>query len=935
MFHFSKLELVHWDYWQRVTIPLDARIVTVVGPNGSGKTTLLDALRTLLATKCSAKREYKRYVRRNGAAFSWLRAVVDNRRAGGGRHPHPFWPLMDDEVTVACRIRKQGGDWLRQYAIEAGDVSIETLENQATWLGVEDYRRRLESAGLSKAIVEVLALEQGDTDKLCEYSPKELLNLVFHVFGDKEVLDAYLQAKSEQKEAERELKDMEGDLARLDMKLQAAIDRANRYLQWQKLKDDQIRLNSEILPRMEVFELQDAVVETEKDIARLQHLQSEKQATVQRAEAEHATIQERLASAQSNKETVDAAYATAQTEFQNATYAVRDAQKLLKDRDRLVDLTKASKDANTVAIAESISRNRDELARAKISREGCETRRRELNATIAALASGQSMPPEFVRAYRHALNEENISHCMLSEIVEVAEPAWQGAVEALLQPYRHIVLLDRSSDREAAWRIAERLRYRHFVVADRKPLSKPLVNSVLEIVDFKQDAPDWLVQLLNRTRRVENASEGGALPREQDWITREGYHRERRGGRFIGVSSAEFHFGEAARKEQLAALQLEAKALEQKLHGLNERINHLQHAISEEQALLTGVDAAEMLAARNEEFIAVESRLPALERNAQDAGEVLATRLSERDDMLSNSGTLQAKKSEAAKHIEELKREFARLVSELASHLHKQTEQRELLQEKTKNMPAHWLDAESLQILRTEHHSKEVVEIEIKKIEERLTEGEWETDPFVVNSREKLKIEVESVSEEVQRRKGYYGRAENLAHDARGAYINVLRATVKRYAKNLRNLGELAGIEVQIDPPELANDDLTLAQAGLVVRFNFDKKGLMGLNDGEASGGQQVMKSLILLVALMMDEDRPGGFVFIDEPFAHLDIFNIDRVSTFLQATKAQYLITTPNTHNINVFNPTELTLVTRKKQPDDRWAQPVAVVRRMASETV
>ena len=54
------------------------------------------------------------------------------------------------------------------------------------------------------------------------------------------------------------------------------------------------------------------------------------------------------------------------------------------------------------------------------------------------------------------------------------------------------------------------------------------------------------------------------------------------------------------------------------------------------------------------------------------------------------------------------------------------------------------------------------------------------------------------------------------------------------------------------------------------------------------------MKSLILLIGLMMDETNPSGFVFIDEPFAHLDIFNIDRVGAFLKATQAQYLITTP-----------------------------------------
>jgi chromosome segregation ATPase len=45
----------------------------------------------------------------------------------------------------------------------------------------------------------VLALEQGQTDRLCEFSPKELLRLVFEVFGDQEVLDRYEEARRHQR----------------------------------------------------------------------------------------------------------------------------------------------------------------------------------------------------------------------------------------------------------------------------------------------------------------------------------------------------------------------------------------------------------------------------------------------------------------------------------------------------------------------------------------------------------------------------------------------------------------------------------------------------------------------------------------------------------------------------------------------------------------
>ncbi|MEN9456277.1 MAG: hypothetical protein RL210_1796, partial [Pseudomonadota bacterium] len=258
MFHFQKLEVMHWDFWQRFSLPLEAQIVTIIGPNGSGKTTLLDGFRTLLALKCSGKRDYKRYVRNAKEPVAWLRGVVDNERSSTGRYP--FFPLIDSTITLACRIRKQGGDWVRQYAIHEGDISIEEVEARGIWIGVNDYRRRLESAGLTPAIAEVLALEQGDTDKLCEYSPRALLDLVFHVFGEKEILDNYAQAKQEQREAERELKEMERTLEAMNHRVEAMIGRANRYIEWQTLQRERVQLEQHVLPQLELSELQDAML---------------------------------------------------------------------------------------------------------------------------------------------------------------------------------------------------------------------------------------------------------------------------------------------------------------------------------------------------------------------------------------------------------------------------------------------------------------------------------------------------------------------------------------------------------------------------------------------------------------------------------------------------------------------------------------------------
>jgi DNA repair exonuclease SbcCD ATPase subunit len=277
----------------------------------------------------------------------------------------------------------------------------------------------------------------------------------------------------------------------------------------------------------------------------------------------------------------------------------------------------------------------------------------------------------------------------------------------------------------------------------------------------------------------------------------------------------------------------------------------------------------------------------------------------------------------------ELDSQVSQQLEQVLRQREEQSRQIRSLREAKAALPKAFSEAAALRAVREHYGSVREVEHLIAQEQARLEQGDWETDATVLTRRDRLVQEFDRLERDVLRHEHEVGRTRELTDDARAAYINKLRATVRAYARNLRHLGELAGITVEVQPPQLENDDLSLAQAGLEVRFNFDQKGMMGLNDGEASGGQQVMKSLILLIGLMMDDANPAGFVFIDEPFAHLDIFNIDRVGAFLKATQAQYLITTPLTHNTNVYGPAELTLLTRKKQPGETWAPLIAQTRR------
>ncbi|SMC28991.1 RecF/RecN/SMC N terminal domain-containing protein [Andreprevotia lacus DSM 23236] len=936
MFQIRELEMVHWDFWRAIRVPLDAQIVTIVGPNGSGKTTLLDALRTLLALKCSGRRDYKRYVRNNRENYAWLRGVVNNpRRQGGGLFPYLFFPATSDEVTLFCRIRKQGGDWMRQYAIAEGNVMLDAeTESKVQWLGVNEYKRRLEQAGLTPAIAEVLALEQGDTDKLCEYSPKALLELVFQVFGDKEVLDHYSETKLRLKEAEAELGKLEQQLSQLGLDVERLRLRSNSYAEWRALQDDIEQLEQQAVPALRYVEQWESLRGYINQFKGSRRGLKQKQDELDLIDAEFRTVEQQQQQVLDDEQAARREYDEAFAAFQSARDAARDSEKTLKEAERLRQLAELEHGADAVALNDALGKKKDAAAQLKHAIRAMKDERQQLSEAQFALQQGRQPHPDFVRTMRAALDEAGIAHQLLTEIVEVRDNSWQDAVEALLAPYRHIILLNRASDRARAWEIGQQLRFRHFIVPEREAAGAAAPNSILEIVDFKADAPGWLVGLLNRTGRAKSVADGNRM--DGDWITRDGFHKERRGARDISAKPGDYAFGEAARHARLAEVSRRLRDLNEHVLRDEGRLQELEREVSGLTQSLMGMQAVVQLAARQDEFAAVAERFPEEEQRAQQAGAALAATQAAWEE------TRNAREDGRIRY-EKLKDQRGRLdgqVNVLIEQLSRQRDEQSRLIRSLRNtkagLPAEMAKPAALRELKEKYGgSREVLHM-IEHERARLAGGDWETDPTILARRDKLAGDYDALERDTQVHRNEVLRTGALTDEARAAYINKLRATVRAYGRNVKRLGELAGIDVELDLPQLDNDDLTLAQAGLSARFNFDQKGMMGLNDGEASGGQQVMKSLILLIGLMMDDANPSGFVFIDEPFAHLDIFNIDRVGGFLKATQAQYLITTPLTHNTNVYGPSELTLTTRKKQAGEQWAPVIAQTRRRvrAAET-
>ncbi|MBV7538391.1 AAA family ATPase [Duganella sp. sic0402] len=938
MFHIKSLELVHWDYWQRIkNIPLDAKIITIAGQNGSGKTTLLDALRTLFGLDCSMGRTYKHYARHSGQQTAWLRAVVDNKPMGRQLSNRPFRSsgfFSDDEVTLFCQIQKNGGDWKRQYLMRPGNVQIEDIgEAGNEWLGVENYRKRLANAGLSPAMAKVLALEQGETDKLCEYAPRQLLDLVFQVFGDKEVLDAYDEAKRHQRDTETELKRFEAELEASKTNLEGLRLRVANYHQWEDLNKERRNLQEEVLASLEYHEAREKHANLSRQLreARKPLLQADAQLADKRSML--AAQAKALSDAQSHETVLEQESTSLQTRLTSINGKLKPLESLLEQKARLEKLASDS-GSDLAEVAKTLQEKEIELARQRTARDAIASRIASELSTISALQGKTAMPePEAQRAMRKVLNDAGIGHAMLSDIVEVTDPKWQGAVEGVLSGYASVVLLDKSSDAAAAYRLAEKERYRHFIVPDLVHAPTIKDNSLMSVVNFSAKVPAWLVEQLSRITKVDSVDVGAKLGSHEEWITPEAYHRERRGGRSLFVEASRYRFGSAGRSQRMEAIQRSLPALEALEDQLTLVVSKLATEISSLKTRLAGVDAAKELAARAEEFDEASRNAVPLRAERSEVG----ARLGELQNLIKTAVVTRTRADTTWQNAR-----FALSEAEAGMRLnHKRAlEQRAdhakalvALRKAWRHLPQAWRRPARRAALVKEHQNAHQVNLRIHSLEASLSRSDWELDATVIDQYQRLNDQLHSRQSETEERRYQNNRAIEATGNARGAYMERLRYTIKTYAANIKELGQLAGIEVSADPVRLENDDVQLAQAGLHVRFKFDGKGVIGMNDGEASGGQQVMKSLVLLIGLLKSEEGSGGFVFIDEPFAHLDIRNIQLVGEFLKNTDAQYLMTTPLTHNTDVYDPSELTLITSKKKKDTEWAQPIFVLQRRQAE--
>ena len=931
MFEFRYVELMNWAFWPSVKVPLDQRTIMITGPNGSGKTTFLDALRTLLrAPRLSANRRFNDYLMGN-VDTAVVKAVVTNDYHQREHRPFEFKGFKGELVTMAVVMKHRAGRWEKRFALLDGDVPLEALRDlsRGDWLTPESYTREVEEAGFGAAFLKVLALEQGQTDKLCEKNPAELLDLLLDVHGDKVVIERYKRAKENYQVANLELSQLGARLAEEQAHLLTSQKKAEDFLRFRKYNEELRQFETVLIPQAEykaalrqvdeanlaINDLNLKLRPIDREILEIEEVLDNAETDLQRRKNAVVGAREIQMELEKKERELDISLNT-----------------LVQERNRLIALLERARDLKEEPLdrlRQQLDECQHEIVRLELRQEETTARLREAQERARELKEPRAkIYPGYVEEFLRLLAKEKIAATLLCDIIEITDQSWQLAVESILGRDRFTVLVP-PAHQLAARQLGERFRYRHYVVGrstgQPRVSGKTPANAAIGVVQFTEDgAPDWVVEVLSRTALVESVADGMKLGADAVSVTRQGYRQDRRGGISIAVDNVYCgSLGQNAQREELKAAATRAAGLAETYRAELEKQRAaaaaLTQRIQDQEALREGLQARERRDAMDNEIAAANTAHKEALVLRRDAERQLLDGLNElnnyerdleqkRQNLLQRRGS----QSEWLDEIKDRQDEIRRLKDMMAGIAAKLTPD-QLGERALRQVPA-------LDEMTPKYYA----------VKNLLAEFAVVPEATAVEVYEHHKTQYERQRRLYQDHEAGLRNWENEFRLARQKYVMVVEHTMREYRKNILSLAELAGVDAEVTPPDLREHDEVLETAGLAVRFGFDGKRAVDISGSQHSGGQRVVASLILLMSLATSGGvNRGGFFIIDEPFAHLSLERIDDVSRFLDKTECQFILTSPTTHNVNVFNAARLLINFRIKKPGADYAPLPTIIRR------
>jgi chromosome segregation ATPase len=938
VFTFRSVELLHWDLWDHVRMPLDGQVVMLTGPNGCGKTTFLDAMRVLLnARRLSTSRRIESYLR-GEVRVAVIKGVVTNElRRGTGHRPFTRRGIFDDQATLACVVERGTRGLARRYCILPGDVPLKQLQGAEGWMGPEAYSTALEEAGVPRTMLKVLALEQGETHRLARRTPEQLLEYVLEMQGDHEVLERYALAVQHYRNARAELDELDTSILEHERHISHLEEEASVFERFARLKEEAHLLRSRRLPaarlrgvRRRLGDTRKALTEREEALAGIRSESGESETELERKRRELSLLDKRRAEiARAQKDLL--------AEKDAADKKARSLRKRMDAVDRLRDEVREAGDLDLPDEPEQVLRAlRDEEARQLVALRALEE---EVDAAEIAAGAPQPAPPlpAFVRRAVAEMSSAGIGALPVAHALRITEGRWRLAVESLLGKDRFTLLVPKNNSL-AARKVARSLRYPCYVT-DRsgegprrgeaaRPASRTPegARSALSVVDVEDpDVPRWLLDRLAGVALVEDLESGLRLSRDSVTITEDGYRQDRRGGIHVAAERLHCLHGAAGGGDGSAAT-AELDLLREQLVSSQHR---LARAMARREALEAGLRARKAKARLAEEEDRVKEIIAESEaedrRRRELSGRIydLVRELEEiHEARVAGERTL-ARREAALETVQTRQRALRESLLEARATLARLTDEESAL---VASLPPEARTEAALELEGT----PESLEERLRLLDEQVEQQEEGMDPRVVEVYHKALAELSGRKAHLARRREEHEAGHAELERARKAYLRVLDETVRNYRAHIMTLAERARIDAVVRAPRPRMDaDGAAFKGGLEIRLGFDGKSPLPLGHPKMSGGQNVISSLILLMALTMRHGQDlSGFFILDEPFAHLSSERIEEVARFLRMTRAQFVLTSPTTHNLMTYQPADLVVTLRKMPQGASTAPPPIFVR-------
>jgi chromosome segregation ATPase len=862
----EEVQFVWWGPFRPDTVPLAVDGINVAtGPNGSGKTAFLDGIKLLLGTdQLKAKPVDYIYVSgsdeegepRNRARRALLRAVFANPDQGGGRGR-----LFADAgrgcesapyVTAICEVTRDR----RRYTLAPGrlvwggngsDVVADTdaLSHIPAnhWLGPRKWQGLMARAGVTRSLLQLMSMAQGETDKAIQGTPEELLRRVLELTGRQKIINDFRETKkglAAARASHREASErLSGEMQRLEM----LGERVRRHHEYIEASDGIERIEKLELPvsRNRAVEKQVETVENERD------------GTARSVEALReglAKLEDELPSAERRLKDHDQAAkdfgeqaAVARRQFAAASASAGSLG------DKHVELEAAISAASTelkgglnVATVESARRAAASAA------ASAERHREEIEATeleVATLTVGRPVPPDGLAAFRAALEERGIETELVAERLDADDAP---LAEAALGDGLWALVVDPESFEEA---VALAVEQDHHYPVVKAGAGQP--DGAFAGATGLPEASAYLVEVGPPVEEVPGIDRRG-LARGHSWAT---WRRPRQP--VLGAEARRAAL--AAAEERLGTLRKGQSAIEAFATVTSDRAGLVRDGLQASEQI---VDVESQLRSARENEARAGATLEELETKVRAHGEIRGRLDAELEGMREREERESEQLIQSGRRLETYEKQLEELSSQL---IPLSPEQEGLIE--VAGVEA--LERELVQLRgRLDDESRFPAEVrsEMTLVEHADQERRVVEVGHLLVGRER---DLEAVGKEVER--------------ARQLYDGHVREVIGIVGRRFGELCGRAGMEgsLQLVPSGDLEDEMALEMKVAHVRGERS----LSSRHPHHSGGQKVKMAILLLLASMGVEGATD-LLIMDEHSAHLDSRNIDHVAELMNSLKEQ-----------------------------------------------